>query len=380
MLGFLGQLFSWLGVGLPAFLFVITLVVFIHELGHFAVARLFRVRVEAFSIGFGREIFGFTDKKGTRWKVSWLPLGGYVKFLGDADITSRPSRNALRDVESRRLSDQSFDEGSQPLHVKPVWQRAAVAAAGPVANFILAIIIFAGVTLVSGKPAAPPVIDSVNAGSAAESAGMKPGDRIVKVGNTVIRDFSELQRIVSANAGRQLHITIERAGRQSGIDIVPATVETTDAAGVKHGFGRLGIRDATVGVTIGEAIAGGFTQTWLVIAQTGSYLGNIVTGRESPDQLHGILGIGAVSDQAARIGFLALLSLAGLMSVSIGLVNLLPIPVLDGGHLLYYACEAVLGRPLGERAQEVGFRLGLAFVLCLMLLATFNDLVRLNLF
>src|SRR5438874_5801106 len=380
MLGVLGHFFSWLGVGFPAFLFVITLVVFIHELGHFAVARLFRVRVEAFSIGFGGEIFGFTDKKGTRWKLSWLPLGGYVKFLGDADITSRPSRNALREMESRRLSDQSVDEREEPLHVKPVWQRAAVAAAGPVANFILAIIIFAGVTLVSGKPAAPPIIDSVTAGSAAEIAGMKPGDRIVKVGNTVIRDFAELQRIVSTNAGRQLHITIERAGRQSGIDIVPAGVETTDTAGVKHAFGRLGIRDATVAVSTGEAIAGGFTQTWLVIAQTGSYVGNIVTGRESPDQLHGILGIGAVSDQAARIGFLALLGLAGLMSVSIGLVNLLPIPVLDGGHLLYYACEAVLGRPLGERAQEVGFRLGLAFVLCLMLLATFNDLVHLNLF
>src|SRR5690242_8791290 len=184
MAALLGNFFSWLGVGFPAFLFVITLVVFFHELGHFAVARLCRVRVEAFSIGFGREIFGFTDKKGTRWKVSWLPLGGYVKFLGDADITSRPNHNALREMETRTISDQRYDDASEPLHVKPVWQRAAVAAAGPIANFILAIVIFAGVTLATGKPAAPPVIDSINAGSAAEMAGMKPGDRIVRVDNT----------------------------------------------------------------------------------------------------------------------------------------------------------------------------------------------------
>jgi regulator of sigma E protease len=177
-----------------------------------------------------------------------------------------------------------------------------------------------------------------------------------------------------------LHVLVIRQGRDLTIDVVPMAAEVTDASGAKQSVGRLGIRDATVPVGIVEALQGGVDQTWFIISQTGSYLGKIVTGRESPDQLHGILGIGAVSDQAARVGFAALIGLAGLMSVSIGLVNLLPIPVLDGGHLLYYAFEAVLGRPLGERAQEVGFRLGLAFVLSLMLLATFNDLVRLNLF
>src|SRR2546423_6384273 len=223
MVAFLGNFFSWLGVGFPAFLFVITLVVFFHELGHFIVARWFRVRVEAFSIGFGREIFGFTDKKGTRWKVSWLPLGGYVKFLGDADVTSRPNRNALREIESGHLSDR-FDDGSEPLHVKPVWQRAAVAAAGPVANFLLAIVIFACVSLAAGKPAAPPVIEAVNVGSAAATAGMQAGDRILKVGDSAIRDFAQLQRIVSANARHHLHIIVERAGRQTGIDVVPSAV------------------------------------------------------------------------------------------------------------------------------------------------------------
>ena len=378
MPGVIGHFFSWLGVGLPAFLFVITLVVFFHELGHFFVARLCGVKVEAFSIGFGREILGFTDRKGTRWKVSWLPLGGYVKFLGDADVSSRPDRNIIREHEARRIAGE--DAGSELLHLKPVWQRALVAAAGPFANFILAIFIFASVLLASGKPAAPPIVDSVTSRSAAEMAGIRPGDAILKVGNTPIRDFPELQRVVAANAGRELRLTINRDRRQVVISATPATVEATDSAGVKHSLGRLGIRDATVGVGIPAALKGGVDQTWFVIAQTGTYVARIVTGRESPDQLHGILGIGEVSDEAARIGFLALLSLAGLMSVSIGLVNLLPVPVLDGGHLLYYGCEAVLGRPLGERAQEVGFRLGLAFVLCLMLLATFNDLARLNLF
>ena len=364
--------FSWMGVGLPAFLFVITLVVFIHELGHFAVARYFGVTVETFSIGFGREIVGFTDRKGTRWKLSWIPLGGYVRFSGDADAASRP------DSESLQLMEPDKRDGT--LYFKPLYQRAWVAAAGPLANFILAIGIFTGIILTVGKPAEPPIIQSVTAGSAAEMAGMLPRDVIQSVDGETIHVFADLQRIVGANAGKRLHVVIKRDGRELGLDVVPTLTEGTDDTGAKRSFGRLGIMDATVPVGFVDALKGGVDQTWFVISQTGSYLGRIVTGQESPKQLHGILGIGAVSDQAARIGFGALIGLAGLMSVSIGLINLMPIPVLDGGHLLYYACEAVLGRPLGERAQEVGFRLGLAFVLCLMLLATFNDLVRLNLF
>ena len=364
--------FSWMGVGLPAFLFVITLVVFIHELGHFLVARLCGVTVDVFSIGFGREIVGFNDRHGTRWKLSWIPLGGYVKFAGDADASSRP------DSASLQRMDAGAREGA--LHFKPIYQRALVAAAGPIANFILAIVIFTGVILTVGKAAEPPIVEAVSPGSAAEMAGIRAGDTIHSVGGETIHVFSDLQRVVGANAGNRLRVLVTRDGRDIGIDVVPTASEVADASGVKRSVGRLGIRDATVSVGFPEAVKGGVEQTWFIIAQTGSYLGRIVTGRESPDQLHGILGIGAVSDQAARIGFGALIGLAGLMSVSIGLVNLLPIPVLDGGHLLYYACEAVLGRPLGERAQEVGFRLGLAFVLCLMLLATFNDLVHLDLF
>jgi regulator of sigma E protease len=375
----LADLISWMGVGLPAFLFVITLVVFVHELGHFLVARWCGVTVETFSIGFGREIIGFNDSRGTRWKLSWIPLGGYVRFAGDADPSSRPDRKALEELQSRSVQAGS-DNTAGILHFKPLYQRALVAAAGPIANFILAVVIFAGLILTVGKPAEPPIVEAVTPGSAAAMAGMQTGDAIRSVGGETIHVFADLQRIVGANAGKTLHVVVNRGGHDMTVDVIPTSTEVTDATGAKHFVGRLGIRDATVPVGIGEAVKGGLDQTWFVVAQTGSYLGRIVSGRESPDQLHGILGIGAVSDQAARIGFAALMGLAGLMSVSIGLVNLLPIPVLDGGHLLYYAFEAVLGRPLGERAQEVGFRLGLAFVLCLMLLATFNDLVRLNIF
>lgn len=367
----LGHFFSNLGIAIPAFLFVITLVVFFHELGHFVVARLCGVKVEAFSIGFGREIFGFTDRKGTRWKLAWVPLGGYVKFLGDADVSSRPDQNVMQEYEAKRIAGERAE--SEPLHLKPVWQRALVAAAGPIANFILAIVIFAAVTLVNGKPAAPPIVDSVMSGSPAEMAGLKAGDVIVRVGNVAVHDFADLQRIVAASPGSQVQLTIIRNRREMAINVTPSTVQTPDAAGVNHPVGRIGIRDATVGVGVLEAFSGGVSQTWYVVAQTGSYVAQIVTGRQSPDQLHGIIGIAAVSYEAARVGFVTLLGLAGLMSVSIGLVNLLPIPVLDGGHLLYYGFEAVRGKPLGERAQEVGFRIGLAFVLSLLLLSLFND-------
>jgi len=365
------HLFSNLAIAIPAFLFVITLIVFVHELGHFMAARLCSVKVQAFSIGFGREIFGFTDRKGTRWKIAWIPLGGYVKFFGDADASSRPDENIMKEYQARRISGQRAQ--SEPLHLKPVWQRALVAAAGPIANFILAIFIFAAVTLANGKPAAPPVVESVVAGSPAETAGLRHGDLIVRAGNDAVRDMADLQRIIAASPGARLQFTIVRNGRPMAIGIMPSSVEMPDAAGVNHPTGRAGIRDAMVGVGVVEAFDGGVSQTWNVVAQTASYIAQIVTGRQSPEQLHGIIAIAAVSYEAARVGFVTLLGLAGLMSVSVGLMNLLPVPMLDGGHLLYCGFEAVRGKPLGERFQEVGFRIGLAFVVSLLLLSLFND-------
>jgi regulator of sigma E protease len=363
---------SWAVLGLPAFLFVITLVVFIHELGHFLVARWCGVAVDVFSVGFGRELLGFTDRRGTRWRISALPLGGYVKFAGDADAASRPDAESLNKMDARTRADA--------LYFKPLHQRAFVAAAGPFANFILAIVIFMGLALALGKAAAPPVLETVTKDSAAERAGLQPGDIIRSVDGKTVNIFADLQSVVEAKPGEPIQVVVSRGGREMTFEATPTSEQATDEAGVKHTVGRLGVRDATVPVGVVEAFQVGVESTWIIFRETLTYLVKIATGQESPGQLHGILGIGAVSDQAARIGFAALLRLAGLMSVSIGLINLLPIPVLDGGHLLYYGCEAILRRPLGERAQEVGFRLGLAFVLGLILLATFNDLVRFNLF
>jgi regulator of sigma E protease len=367
-----GDFLSWVGIGLPAFLFVITVVVFFHELGHFLMARACNVAVVAFSIGFGRELIGWTDRTGTRWKVSLLPLGGYVRFAGDADVSSRPDEASLRSVDPK--------DRPNILHFKPLYQRALVAAAGPLANFILAIVIFAGVFMLTPQPAEPPVISEVTAGSAAEAAGLRAGDLIREVDGKRIVHYADLQEIVGTNIGKELSVVIERDGQTREILATPRATEITDATGAKRTIGLLGIKDRFEPLGPAQAIYRAGATTWGMIAQTFDYLSRLIIGHASPDQLSGPLGIAKASGDVASVGFIALLRLTALISVAIGFANLLPIPVLDGGHLLYYAFEAVLGRPLGERAQEVGFRLGLAFVLCLMLLATFNDLVRFNLF
>ena len=367
-----GDFITWIGLGAPAFLFVITVVVFFHELGHFAMARAFGVAVQAFSIGFGRELVGWTDRKGTRWKICLLPLGGYVKFLGDADASSRPDNEAVQQLNSNARDGV--------LHLKPLYQRALVVAAGPLANFVLAIVIFATVALIQGKPSDSAVVGVVTKGSAAEAAGLEPGDRIQSVNGTPVVTFIEVQRIIRASGERSVRLDVARGDRVLEVNATPKATETTDALGKKQTLYLLGIANGREPVGAFEAVRSGAGQTWFIVDHTLRYLGQMLTGHAAADQLSGPLGIAKVSGDMAALGFIALMELAGLISVSIGLLNLFPIPVLDGGHLLYYACEAVLGRPLGERAQEVGFRLGLALVLSLMLLATFNDLVRFNLF
>ena len=367
-----GDFITWLTLGAPAFLFVITVVVFFHELGHFAVARAFGVTVQGFSIGFGRELIGWTDSKGTRWKISWLPLGGYVKFLGDADASSKPDSEAVKELDERARANV--------LHLKPLYQRALVVAAGPLANFVLAIVIFTSVLFIQGKPTDAPVIGDVSRGSAADVAGLVPGDRIQSVDGRPVATFIDVQRAVRAAGHLMVRMQVARGGRVREVDATPRATEQTDAAGKKQTVYMLGIASGREPVGVTDAFKGGIGQTWFIVDKTLSYIGMMATGHANADQLSGPLGIAKVSGDMAALGFLALMELAGFISVSIGLANLFPIPVLDGGHLLYYACEAVLGRPLGERAQEVGFRLGLALVLSLMLLATFNDLVRFNLF
>ncbi|HEX4369863.1 MAG TPA: RIP metalloprotease RseP [Rhizomicrobium sp.] len=378
MLDALRSLVLWTPLGLPAFLFVITLVVFFHELGHFLVARACGVKVDVFSVGFGREIFGWTDKSGTRWKISWLPVGGYVKFAGDANAASIPDR-----VAESTLSEA---ERVRTLAFKPVWQRAAVAAAGPFANFILAIFLFTGVILHNGHTVVAPIIGDVVKGSPAEAAGIKAGDRVSAIDGTRITDFEQMPQIIAVSGGQTLAIDLIRAGRPLSVHVMPHAAKMRDVLGDMGTNVVIGVRPSpkapitTEYYSVPGAFGAACVETWDIIHTTVQGVAQMVRGYASADQLRGPLGIAKMTRQVAVYGFLALLQLAAVLSVSIGFANLFPIPLLDGGHLLYYACEAVLGRPLGERAQDVGFRLGLVLVLGLVLLTTWNDLARLNLF
>jgi regulator of sigma E protease len=365
---------SLLGYLIP-FLIVLTVVVFIHELGHFLVGRWCGVGVNAFSIGFGPEIVGFTDKHGTRWKLSAIPLG--VKFAGDSNGASVP--------DPETLSQMSAAERAVSFHHKSVWRRAAIVAAGPIANFLLAIAIFAGIVYVSGRHILAPRVEAIQAGSAAERAGFQPGDLVVSINGRTISSFTEMQRIVSASADDTLSVVIDRNGRQVTLTAVPDLKEQETPFG-KQRIGLLGLQAsrapedlAHVRYGILESVKLGAVETWYVIDRTFTYIGRLVMGRESADQLSGPIRIAQVSGQVANLGGTSgLVSLVAVLSVSIGLINLFPIPLLDGGHLLFYAIEALRGRPLSDRAQEIGFRIGLAIVVMLMLFATWNDLVHLG--
>lgn len=361
---------------LVPFLFVLTIVVFFHELGHFLVARWRGVKVIAFSIGFGPEVAGFNDRYGTRWKLSAIPLGGYVKFLGDDNAASVPDHEAAQTM--------SEDEKKVSFIHKPVGSRAAVVAAGPIANFILAIVIFAGIFMTAGKQITSARVDQIQPNSAAAAAGFQPGDLVVAIGKEKIDSFSDMQRIVSISAGEPLEVQVERGGTQVTLKATPELREIKDNFGNVHRVGVLGIsRSMAPGdiktqtySPVGAVIAGA-QETWFVVDRTLSYIGGIFAGREAADQLGGPIRIAQVSGQVATAGFVALLHLTAVLSVSIGLLNLFPIPLLDGGHLLFYAIEAARGKPLSERAQEVGFRIGLAIVVMLMIFATFNDILHL---
>lgn len=376
---FFGDLGNWGGSVFQyvvPFLFVLTIVVFFHELGHFLIARWVGVRVLVFSVGFGPELIGFNDRHGTRWKLSAIPLGGYVKFFGDENAASTPDHAA-----AARMSEA---ERRESFFHKTVGQRAAVVAAGPIANFVLAVVILAAIFMTFGKQITSARIDSVQPDSAAAAAGFQPGDLVVAIDGRAIDSFTEMQRIISVSAGQVLNFTVERGGAQVTLKAVPALREVKDAFGNVHRIGLLGVsRSSAPGDIRTESVAPlaavrlGVEETWFVIERTMSYITGVIIGRESADQLGGPLRIAQVSGQVATVGFVALMHLAAVLSVSIGLLNLFPIPLLDGGHLLFYAVEAIRGRPLSERAQEVGFRIGLAIVLMLMIFATFNDILHL---
>ncbi|WPO39339.1 RIP metalloprotease RseP [Tardiphaga sp. 42S5] len=366
---------GFIGYIIP-FLFVLTIVVFFHELGHFLVARWNGVKVLTFSLGFGPELAGFNDRHGTRWKISAIPLGGYVKFFGDESEASTPSSAALEGMTA--------DERKGSFHHKRVGQRAAIVAAGPIANFILAIVIFTCLFTFFGKPSTTAKVDSIQAGSAAEKAGFQSGDIIKAIDGKVIGSFSDMQRIVGTKAGEQLAFSVKRGEATVELKGTPELREVKDSFGNVHRLGVLGITRATA---VGEAITErvnpatafvlGVKETWFVVDRTIAYIGGVFTGREAADQIGGPMRIAQISGQVATIGLTALIHLAAVLSISIGLLNLFPVPLLDGGHLLFYAVEAVRGRPLSERAQEMGFRIGLGLVLMLMVFATYNDILHL---
>jgi regulator of sigma E protease len=358
------------------FLFVLSLVVFFHELGHFLVARWCGVQILVFSIGFGPEILGFNDRYGTRWKISAIPLGGFVKFFGDENVASVPGQTP---------GHMDADQRARTFMFQPVLKRIAIVVAGPAANFVLAVIVFACVFALYGKQTMSARVDTVQAGSAAAAAGFQPGDMVVVIDGHAVDSFSDMQRIVSTSAGETLNVTVEHDGVQRVLKATPALKEVKDNFGNVQRIGILGITRSMAAEDLKlhplappQAVWMALQETWSVIDRTLSYIVGVLSGREAASQLGGPIRIAQMSGQVASFGFIPLIQLAAVLSVSIGLLNLFPIPLLDGGHLLFYIIEGVRGRPLSERAQEVGFRIGLAIVLMLMIFATFNDIVHLT--
>ncbi len=334
------------------------ILVFIHELGHYLAARWCGVHVEAFSIGFGRAIASWTDRRGTAWKLAWIPLGGYVKLHGQErpeDVTD----------EARALW-----QPGRTFHEKSVGKRAIVVAAGPVANFLLAGVLFAILFAIAGRPIDRPVVGDVSPKSAAAAAGILKGDRIDRIDGAPIARFADLQAIVSTHAGQALTLLVHRGDADETITVTPATQD--DGNGRK--IGLLGIRSGTEAVSVPVAIAAGFEETWTVVAQTLSGIGEMITGHRGTEGLGGPLRIFQLSGEVAQLGILSFVRLIALLSVNLGLINLFPIPILDGGHLLFYFFEAIRGRPLPRQALDYGFRAGLAVLLCLFVFATWNDL------
>ncbi|MDR3408285.1 MAG: RIP metalloprotease RseP [Methylovirgula sp.] len=358
------------------FLFVLGIVVFFHELGHFLIGRLCGVKVDTFSLGFGPEIGGFVDRWGTRWRLGLLPLGGYVKFHGDANGASMTDEEAVANMPEAEKKVTFFGQS--------VWKRAAIVVAGPLANFVLAIVIFTGIFAIHGRGILIPQVEKIAHDSAAEAAGFKPNDVILSIDGRKVDSFEDVQRIVQVSSDTPLTFVVARQGKDITLVATPRRRSLTTAVGLSN-VGVLGVEAKATeanwhiqryGLIQSFQLATG--ETWYVTEQTAAYARGLILGRESTDQLSGPIRIAEVSGEMAKVGFAALLNLAAVLSISIGILNLLPIPLLDGGHLAYYAIEAVRGKALNDRIQQVGFRIGLTFVLGLMILATYNDILRLT--
>lgn len=364
---------SFFLIYLPAFLVLLTVLVFVHELGHYWVARRCGVRIEVFSIGFGPELVGWTDRANTRWKISAIPLGGYVKMFGEGAYSGGGAGGTPMTPDDRAVS----------FSHKSLAARAAIVFAGPAANYVFAVVVLAGLFMTIGQPYTPASVGSVIEGSAAEAAGIRPGDEFVRVNGSDVERFADVQRIVMLRANEPLEIVLRRDGEEITLTVTPTVREVTDISGNTSKIGMLGVSQKVEEYKK----SGPLEATWRAVeesanltAMTITAVGQIITGKRSVKELGGPVRIGQISGDTARNGLVPFISLLALLSINLGLVNLFPVPMLDGGHLLFYAIEAVRGKPLGEKAQEIGFRIGLVVVLCLMLFVTVNDLVNLAVF
>lgn len=389
-------------IAIASVLIVLTPIIVIHELGHFWVARAFGVKVDRFAIGFGRAIFSRTDRHGIEWRVGWMPLGGYVKFSGDMDGSSVPDSRGLDALKSEINAREGAEAERDYFHFKPVWQRMLIVAAGPVANFVLALVLFTVLFSIVGEQLIAPRVMSVEPESPAASAGFRRGDLITAINGRSVRDGEQVTRAVALSAGTPLTFTVERGQAAVSIVATPVRVLVDDEIAGRVRMARLGLGLGPLSrsdlsyrrVNPIEAAQMGATRIGEVLGTTLTYLGRIFTGRESGDQLSGPLGIakasGALTNAAVAANpdplattinlLLTLTSFAAILSIGIGFLNLLPIPVLDGGHLVFYAYEAVAKKPVAAAVQEAGYRVGLALLAGLMLFATWNDLQKLNLF
>ena len=356
-----------------AFLCAIGPLVVIHELGHYWVARWFGVGAEQFSIGFGREIAGWTDRRGTRWKIGWLPLGGYVRFVGDMNPASQPAHEADIPDEIRAAS----------FHHKPWWQRFLVVLAGPMANFLLAIAIFAAFFLTFGLPSTPSVVPAVATNSSADRAGIRAGDRILEVAGQDTAMFNDLRRVVSLRPDEVVPVRIERDGRVSTLTIRLGHEDRKDEFGQVFRVGVLGIEPPPrvfTPISLASAVPTAAGYTVKLTRSMIDGLMQIITGRRSAKDLGGPLKMAQIAGQQASLGAFEFIQLIALFSINLGFINLLPVPVLDGGHLVFYAAEGIRRRPVSEKAQDWAFRGGLAMLLALLLFVTINDLASFGLF
>ena len=445
---------GWIYIG--AFLLVLSILVFVHEWGHYIVARLCGVRVETFSIGFGKELFGFNDSHGTRWKFSLIPLGGYVKMFGDVDPASTQGSDTYIDDKTGKPKKMTKKQREQAFFNKPVWKRALVVFAGPAINYIFAIILLAGLYSFVGQPVTPPVGAAVMVGSAADKSGFQPHDKIISIDGNSAYSFDDIRREMAIALDEERLFVVERNGKEVEIYASPTRQTLTDRFGFQHSRGLLGLlnprhavkietiktidgrtysderhvrkalnrkmgRVMTIGVERGDeieeirirpikenneglldkysatygilfiaqdapeefvkynpiqALGRAAHESWVITTGTLEALGQMITGTRSATELGGVIRIGALAGDMAQQGFIALILFMALLSINLGLINLFPIPVLDGGHLVFYAFEAVLGKPVPEKIQNFAFQAGFTLLICLMVFANLNDLVQ----